>query len=138
MRENSLAEKYKLAELVISTDGLSLGKVSPFKMQEWIQRVVEIESPVHFDEAARRIANAVGVSRVGNRIQNAVKAAARQATRSRSVEIRGDFFYWMDQGQVNFVRDRSELPERVAKVGANRARGDRDGYQAGCISGFWD
>ncbi|MDE0186575.1 MAG: DUF3320 domain-containing protein [Candidatus Poribacteria bacterium] len=115
-RGNSLAEKYKLAELVISTDGHSLGKVSPFKMQGWIQRVVEIESPVHFDEVARRIASAVGVSRVGNRIQDTVKAAARQAARSGSIEIRGDFFYLKDQGQVNIVRDRSELPKASRKL----------------------
>ena len=115
-RENSLSEMYKLAELVISTNGLSLYKVPPFKMQGWIQRVVEIESPVHCDEVARRIANAVGVGRIGNRIQNAVKYAAKQAARSGSIEIRGDFFYAKEEGQAAIVRDRSELPNASRKL----------------------
>ena len=112
---NSLAERYKLAKLDISTNGLSLHKVPSSKMVGWIQRVVEIESPVHFDEVARRIATAVEVNRVGNRIQNAVKTAAKQAVRSKGIEIRGDFFYLKEQGQV-IVRDRSELPNASRKL----------------------
>ena len=114
-RGNSLTEKYKLAELVISTDGLDLHKVSSFKMEGWIQRVVEFESPVHFDEVARRIATAVEVNRVGNRIRNTVKTAAKQAARSGSIEIREDFYYWKDQGEI-IVRDRSELPKVSRKI----------------------
>ena len=112
---NSLAERYKLAKLDISTNGLSLHKVPSSKMVGWIQRVVEIESPVHFDEVARRIATAVEANRVGNRIQNAVKTAAKQAVRSKGIEIRGDFFYLKEQGQV-IVRDRSELPNASRKL----------------------
>ena len=84
-------------------------------MAGWIQRVVEIESPVHFDEVARRIAAAVGVGRVGNRIQNALSVAARQAARTGRIEISGDFFYLNEQGQV-IVRDRSELPNVSRKL----------------------
>ena len=114
-QENSLTEKYKFAELSISTDGLHLHEVPSSTMASWIQSVVKIESPVHLDEVARRIATAVGVSRIGNRIRNKVKTAARQATRSGSVQIRGEFLYWTEQGEVT-VRDRSELPNTSRKI----------------------
>ena len=112
---NSLTERYELAELFISTDGLHLHEVASFKMAKWIQDVVKIESPVHFDEVARRIATAVGVSRIGNRIQNAVKTATRQTVRSDSVETKGQFLYWTEQVEVA-VRDRSELPNASRKI----------------------
>ena len=108
-QENSLAEKYELAELSISTSGLDLPDVSSFTMANWIQDVVKIESPVHLDEVARCIATAVGVSR------KKVKTAARQATRSGSVQIGGEFLYWTEQRKVT-VRDRSELPKASRKL----------------------
>ena len=110
-----LIEKYKLAELVISTDGYDLHAVPSYTMANWIRRVVEIESPVHLDEVARRIATAVGVSRIGNRIQTAIKTATRQAARSESIEPKGDFLYWAKQGQVT-VRDRDGLPSASRKL----------------------
>ena len=112
---HSHTEKYKLVDLVISTDGLALHKVSRFKMAGWIQRVVEIESPIHIAEVARRIATAVGAGRMGSRIRNAVKTATGQAAGSGSIEIRGDFFYWKEQGEI-VVRDRSELPNVSRKL----------------------
>ena len=113
--ENSLAERYELAELSISTNGLDLHAVSSATMADWIQRVVKIESPVHLGEVARRITTAVGLSRIGNRIQNSVKNAARQAARSDSVEIKGKFLYWTEQEEIT-VRDRSELPNASRKI----------------------
>ena len=88
-------------------------------MMDWIQRVVEIESPVHINEVAKRIANAAGFKRIGNRIQNAVKFAATQAARSESIQIKETslyetFLYWTGQEQIT-VRDRSELPNTSRK-----------------------
>ena len=107
--------QYELAEPIIFTNGLDLYAVSPFVMANWIQGIVKIESPVHLDEVARRIATAVGTSRIGNRIRNKVKTAAMQATRSGGVQIRGEFLYWTEQGEVT-VRDRSELPNASRKL----------------------
>ena len=112
-QENSLTEKYKLAELSISTGGLHLHEVPSSTMADWIQRVVKIESPVHLDEVARRITTAVGKSR--SRSQNAVKIAVTQAARSGSVQIKGKFLYWTKQREVT-VRDRSELPNASRKL----------------------
>lgn len=112
---HSLTEKYILAELFLTTDGLDLHKVASLKMGGWIRRIVEIESPVHFDEVVRRIATAAKVSRVGSRIQNAVKTAAGQAAGFGNIEIREDFFYWKEQREI-IVRDRSELPKASRKL----------------------
>ena len=107
--------KYKLAEPIISTNGLDLYAVSPFVMANWIQDIVKIESPVHRNEVVRRIATAVGVGKIGPRIQDTFKTAVRQAARSGSVEIKGKFLYWTEQEAVT-VRDRGELPNSSRKI----------------------
>ena len=114
-QENSLTQRYELAELFISTDGLHLHEVPSFKMVNWIQDVVKIESPVHLDEVTRRIATAVGVGKRGKRIRNKVQTDARQAARSSSVQIKEKFLYWSEQGEIT-VRDRSELPNTSRKL----------------------
>ena len=106
--------KYKLAEPIISTNGLDLPDVPLPTMANWIQSVVKIESPVHLEEVTRRIATAVGV-KIGNPIRNKVKTAARQATRSGSVQIRGEFLYWIEQEAIT-VRDRRGLPDASRKL----------------------
>lgn len=111
----SLSEKYRLAELIISTNGHYLHKVPLNMMTNWIQRVVEIESPVHFDEVARRIGGAVGVKKIGNRIRTAIATAAIQTERSKDIEIRGEFLYWTEQEHVS-GRDRNELPNASRKL----------------------
>ncbi len=107
--------KYKLAEPVISTNGLDLYAVSPFVMANWIRDIVEIESPVHLNEVAKRIATAVGVSKIGPRIQDTFETAVRQATRSGRVRIKEQFLYWTEQEEVT-VRDREGLPDALRKI----------------------
>ena len=115
LKPSPLAEKYKIAELIISTDGRALHKVPSYIMANWIQQVVEIEYPVHIDEVARRIGGAVGVKKIGNRIRTAIATAAIQAARSKDIEIRGEFLYWTEQEHVS-VRDRNELPNASRKL----------------------
>ena len=75
-------------------------KLRPPRWQAGFRILLKLKSPVHLNEVARRITTAVGVSRIGNRIRNKVKTAARQATRSGGVQIRGEFLYWTEQGEV--------------------------------------
>ena len=114
-KTNSLTEKYRLSELIISTNRRDLHAVPLSTMSNWIQRVVEIESPVHIDEVARRIGGAVGVKKIGSRIRTAIKTAATQAARFKSVNIQGEFLYWTGQEHVS-VRNRSELPNASRKL----------------------
>ena len=113
-RENSIAEKYELSELDIIY-GSDLHTVPPSVMADWIQRVVEVESPVHSDEAARRVTKAAGVNRIGNRIRHALETAARRSDRLGKIRIKGRFFYWAQQQCVT-VRDRGALPPSSRKL----------------------
>ena len=113
--ESSSTEKYKLAKLFISTGGVHLHEVASSKMASWIQDVVKVESPVHLDEVARRIATAVGVGKRGRLIRSKVQTEAKQAARSDSVQIRGQFLYWTEQEEVT-VRDREGLPDALRKI----------------------
>ncbi|MDE0426788.1 MAG: DUF3320 domain-containing protein [Candidatus Poribacteria bacterium] len=115
LKPSPLAEKYKVAELIISTHGRKLHAVPPNTIAHWVQQVVEIESPVHFDEVAKRIGSAVGVKKIGNRIRGAIGAAAMLARHSKSIDIRGEFLYRAEQKQIS-VRDRSELPNASRKL----------------------
>jgi ribosomal protein L14 len=73
------------------------------------KEVVRVESPIHKDEIARRIADAAGVHRIGNRIKTTIKAALHEAVRAKRIWQRGDFF-WFDGNALVVVRDRCELP----------------------------
>ena len=114
-QKHSATEKYRVAELAISTDGRDLHPVQPYTMADWIPPVVEIESPVHLSEVTRRIAKAVGVRRIDSGFLGVVKAAARQAVRSESIQMEGDFLYWTAQEQVP-VRNRDDLPKASRKL----------------------
>jgi very-short-patch-repair endonuclease len=114
-RHDSLTEKYKLAELNISTNGHALNVVPQNTMVNWIQQVVEIESPVHLNEIAKRIASAVGVKKVGKRIREAIEIAARQAAHLENVLIKDKFLYWTEHQHIT-VRNRDELPNASRKL----------------------
>ena len=115
VKPKPLSEQYKVAELIISTNGRDLHEVPSYIIADWIQQVVEIESPVHFDEVTKRIGGAVGVKKIGSRIRRAIEIAAMQAARSKSIDIRGEFLYWTEQEHVS-VRDRSGLPNASRKL----------------------
>ena len=73
--------------------------------------VVQVESPVHRDEVARRIMDANGVSRLGSRIRAAVDAAVSKAIAGGDVKALGDFLHTPGQTPADVVvRDRSALP----------------------------
>lgn len=82
---------------------------------EWLSEVVECESPIHWLEAARRIANGAGVQRVGNRIQNAFAGACKSGSRNRKFLFDGTFLRSVSQQQL-LIRDRSELPPQMKKL----------------------
>jgi very-short-patch-repair endonuclease len=83
--------------------------LQPFgKLGEWIQAVVKVESPIHFEEMARRIADANGVSKIGSRIRYTISAATEFADNSGLIKRKGDFL-WHPQMEVPFIRERSQL-----------------------------
>ena len=76
---------------------------------------MQIESPVHVDEAARRVLDAYGVTRLGNRIREHLGWAIQHAERRGWLRKKGDFLFDLDQTDVP-VRDRSNIDNRSRKL----------------------
>jgi hypothetical protein len=76
--------------------------------------VVAVESPVFWLEAARRVANAAGVQRVGNRIQDTFRSACDVGSRTGRFTVRGGFLWRTDMAAAP-LRDRSDLPQSAKK-----------------------
>jgi very-short-patch-repair endonuclease/DNA polymerase III delta prime subunit len=102
-------EPYVTAKLSIAAYSATLHLVSLHRMPGWIKEVVDIESPVHQDEVARRIANSAGVKRIGRRIQVAFAQALSIAARDGLVTQKGQFL-WRPDTKTPKLRSRSQLP----------------------------
>jgi very-short-patch-repair endonuclease len=116
------AEVVDLSVPVYEQVNLSLGLVTdelhliPFgRLSSWISEVVQKESPVHFDEVARRITEAAGISKIGSRIRYTLEAAANYAVSSGLV-IRKNDFLWHPAMEVALIRDRSTLSGSSKKL----------------------
>ncbi|TCC99951.1 DUF3320 domain-containing protein [Pedobacter psychroterrae] len=113
---SELASIYERALLPAEVAFQELHLVPFGKLAEWILKVVSVEGPVHFEEMARRITDASGVSKIGSRIRYTLTAATDYAVKSGIVRMKGDFL-WHPTMEVPIVRDRSALPSGSKKIG---------------------
>ena len=90
-------------------------EVSFTHLAELLRSVVQVESPVHADEAARRVLDAYGVVRLGNRIRKHLGWAIQRAEKKGWLRKNGDFLFDPDQTGVP-VRDRSKIDNRSRKL----------------------
>jgi len=97
---------YVVAQPSIQTGGLDLHAVSVERLASWIAEVVSIESPVHADDAIRRIAEGAGISRIGGRLRAALESAITHAAIAGQIEQRGPFL-WQPGMYEPPLRDRS-------------------------------
>jgi superfamily I DNA and/or RNA helicase/very-short-patch-repair endonuclease len=106
---------YQMASLPteVSTKELHLHSVG--KLAGWIEDIVRVESPVHFDEAARRIVEAAGITRIGSRIRSQLLLAAKFAEGSMRIRIASDFLWYSDM-KVPAVRNRTAFPPASKKI----------------------
>lgn len=107
--ENSDIPLYTLAELPEEIAKKELHQHPVEKIQDWLEMVVQIESPVHTDEVTRRIIEAAGVARVGSRIREILRQAITYARNNGSVQVK-DAFLWDVQMQTPVLRSRANLP----------------------------
>ncbi|WP_462264683.1 DUF3320 domain-containing protein [Mucilaginibacter sp.] len=75
----------------------------------WISEVVAVESPIHFDEMARRMVEAAGISKVGSRIRYTLTQACNFSQQNGLIKMRGEFL-WLNEMEEPVVRNRSRLP----------------------------
>ena len=82
---------------------------------ERIRQVVQVESPIHVEETALRIANAAGLQRAGTRIRARVRGLAHRGKTNGLFRMKGDFLWRMEQERVEFRRRDGELPSRLRR-----------------------
>ena len=112
----SIAVPYVVSDLVLRVSGVELHEVPVPTMANWIRQVVNVEAPVHVDVVARRIADAWGVKRVGNRIQATFHSAIHYAIRQSLVEKReGEFLFRLGQTEIP-LRSRVHLASGERKM----------------------
>ena len=102
---------YELARPHLRLDQYELHEVSPDYMLRPITEIVRAEGPVHVSEVQRRIANAAGVKRIGERIRENLDLAITYATRRKAVVMKGDFL-WKPGVPTPVVRDRTDIPRK--------------------------
>jgi hypothetical protein len=111
----SAIPKYRMAGLQIGSLPTELHLISPQTLALWLVDVVAVESPVFWLEAARRIAGAAGIQRLGNRIQDAFRSACNVESSAGRFAVRGGFL-WRTDMVVPALRDRSDLPQSVKNL----------------------
>jgi very-short-patch-repair endonuclease/DNA polymerase III delta prime subunit len=80
-----------------------------------INKVLAIEGPIHVKEAARRIADSAGYSRVGQRMMNHVRKALDKGHKESLFHVDKEFIYHDHKKEVS-IRDRSALPSTLKKI----------------------
>ncbi len=106
---------YAFAQLKIALGGRQLRDISPAEMSDWVIQVVEVESPVHFEEVVRRIREAAGLARAGNAIRKAVLQGIKYASAKRKV-IFDEPFVLKNPPNRPTPRSRSNFPNHIKKL----------------------
>jgi hypothetical protein len=113
--EGSDVPLYEMAVLPAEIATKDLHQHPADKLRSWLEMIVRVESPVHVEEATRRILDAADVSRVGNRIREVLKQAIADAVVNDSVVVKDDFL-WDAMMQTPLVRSRVNLPPVSRKM----------------------
>ena len=104
---------YRMVSLGIGYLSTPLHEVPAGRLAQWIAQVVDVESPVHFDEVILRIRKAAGVARAGSRIRAHMRTAATVGARRRLYRIDESSFLWRLEHQDPEVRLRDGVPSSL-------------------------
>lgn len=107
--------EYQLAEIHIEHIRPEFQLYTFAELAGWIATVVQVESPVHFDEMAKRITDAAGITKLGSRIRYTLTQALDQAKDEGKVLVKDDFI-WAPDRPAAIARDRSNLPPAYKKL----------------------
>lgn len=107
--------KYIKVSLPIDVAHQEIHTYSLGKLGTWIQEVVKVESPVHFEEMARRIADANGISKIGSRVRASITDATNYALKAGLIKKKDDFL-WHFEEHLPVIRDRSLLNPSSKKL----------------------
>jgi len=110
-----VAEPYQVAQLPAAVGHRELHQHSLGQLANWLTAIVRVESPIHIEEATRRLAQASGATQMGARIRKTGQDAALLAQNLRHLRREGDFL-WENTMQQPPLRDRSNLPAISRKL----------------------
>ena len=106
---------YEIATVPAAIGEEEIHQHSTGRLSIWIEEIVKVESPVHFDEVARRMIEAAGVTRIGSRIREALQQAIKYAEANKWIRVSEEFL-WHREMKTPRLRDRSDLPASVKKL----------------------
>lgn len=110
-----ISHEYVFARLHVKLNSLQLREIPANKMAEWVQQVVTVESPVHFEEVVRRIREAAGVARAGDPIREAIRQGAEHVARQGKIVFQ-DQFLLRSPVQPPTIRNRSAFSNALKKL----------------------
>lgn len=103
-QQETFVKPYQVANIKIDLDGKELHAMPRSIIASWISQVVRVESPVHVSEVMKRICDAAGIKRVGNRIQEAIEGSFQILSDVKRI---GDFL-WDKNMSSPEIRSRSD------------------------------
>ena len=118
------SQRYELARPNVNIGYYELHEAPGTLLFGPIAEIVRVEGPVHINEVQRRIADAVGVARIGSRIKQNLGWAIGNVER-RGLIVRKGEFLWTTDMKVPVVRDRGAVqgkriemvsPEEIAQA----------------------
>jgi very-short-patch-repair endonuclease len=106
--DGQTAPAYEEAAFEINDVAGSPADLSSAELATLVERIVELEAPIHLDEVGRRCITLLGKGRLVASVKRKISEAADSLERQQSLERRDAFLY--RQNQIHFpVRNRREL-----------------------------
>lgn len=99
---------YQICESIGINNKGEIHEKHPQELSLAINRIVEVEGPIHFKEVVKRIRVHWGLKRAGKRIQDAIAYAVMLAEQNNDLIIKDDFLYHKNS-EIN-VRKRIDNP----------------------------
>lgn len=96
--------------------GIELHETPVKMLAEQVVEVVNIESPVHFEEVVKRIRSHWGLKRSGQRINSAVLKAANHAAREGKILIEGSFLWNAIDKRVTVRKRDGEIQPKIEYI----------------------
>lgn len=108
------AEVYRFATFQNFVPSQGLLEMPTNQLANIISHIVNIESPIHFDDLAKRTASVWG-QKNGSRMSNRIAEVVRLLSQSNLLELRGEFV-WKPNGELKMrSRNGTNIPaERIA------------------------
>jgi len=102
------ARPYEVASFRLPANR-KLDQLRPHQLVQIIQKIVQVEGPIHREEIVRRVSQLYRLQRAGRRVREAVDVALENAASKSLLANDADFFALADLVTVP-IRDRADVP----------------------------